>query len=729
MGLQFLTTKNIICILLFLFISATGLCWSNINQKISRQEAQLFVSEVANVQASAIERRLHRSLSATRFLALEVKHQNGQIDDFKVFADEILRSISGVSNLQLAPQGIIRQIHPLTGNEAAIGHNILRDDKRRDEAHEAIRQRKLTLAGPFELIQGGVAVIGRFPVFLTKEQGEQFWGFTSALIFLDDLLAETELAELASRGYRYQLSRELPSGETQVIAQSSERVVTPSHSVSLQVPGGSWNLTISHPQSTSTTSDSIDIALSLIVALFMTLAAHALLTQPDKLRRIVKRKTQELETLAYQDALTGLSNRRLLREQLEQAIRQAQRKQESAALIYLDLDDFKRVNDLLGHEAGDQVLQQVSRRITATLRSSDLVARLGGDEFAVLLPNPVSSSAVSRIASSLISVIEQPVLLNSKEFIISASMGITLIPDDGDDVVSLLRNADMAMYEAKKNGGKQHCFFDRSLQEKALARIRLDEQLASAVSKNQFELHYQPIYCLESQVTKVYEALIRWNHPERGLIYPDQFIDQAEESGCIKEIGYLVIQQACAFIKANLTRDGDSPSVAINLSPQQFMDPQLVEHIQQHLDQYQLEARYLQIEITESSLMENIDSAIEILTQLKAMGICIAIDDFGTGYSSLAMLRRLPVDKLKIDRSFVMELDNNRDDQRIVRGLIFMAHTLRLRVVAEGIETETQEKILRRYGCDLGQGYLFSRPKPPAQLTEPEAEEGLAKLA
>ncbi|WP_372836657.1 putative bifunctional diguanylate cyclase/phosphodiesterase, partial [Pontibacterium sp.] len=292
----------------------------------------------------------------------------------------------------------------------------------------------------------------------------------------------------------------------------------------------------------------------------------------------------------------------------------------------------------------------------------------------------------------------------------------------GEDVTSLLRNADMAMYEAKNNGGKQHSFFDQSLQEKALAKIRLDEQLAVAVNHNQFILHYQPIYDLETRNIESYEALIRWNHPESGLVFPDKFIPQAEESGCIKDIGYLVIQASCAFIKKTLARTGYCPSVSVNLSPQQFMDPNLVEYIQQELNKSELDARYLEIEITESSLMENIDLAIETLSELKAIGVSIAIDDFGTGYSSLAMLRRLPVDKLKIDRSFVMEMDDNRSDQRIVRGLIFMAHTLRLKVVAEGIETESQENILRRYGCDLGQGYFFSRPQPEAQLTIPSSE-------
>ena len=720
MGLQYISRKNAICVLLFMLICTIGIYWTHISQKITLQEKHLFVSEVANAQANAIERRLQRSLSATRFLALEIKQQNGSIADFESFADEILSSIGGISNLQLAPGGVIQRIHPLQGNEKAIGHNILKDDKRQAEAHSAIQERRLTLAGPFELIQGGVAVIGRNPVFVKQDGKEVFWGFTSALIFLEDLLAESELDDLESRGYRYCLERIHPdTGELQTIAKSENPIIAPSHSAQLQVPGSSWKLTISHPQGSSSTSLYIGYAISFAVALFISLATGTVLTQPDKLRRLVKRKTKELETLAFRDALTGLSNRRLLGEHLGQIIKQTQRKGETAALIYLDLDDFKRVNDLLGHEAGDQVLQQISQRITSTLRKSDLVARLGGDEFAVLLMNPVSISNVSRVAKSLITVIEQPVILSNKEFLISASMGITMVPTDGDDVTSLLRNADMAMYEAKNNGGKQHCFFDKSMQDKALAKIRLDEQLAVAVSHNQFVLHYQPIYDLETRTIESYEALIRWNHPEQGLTFPDKFIAQAEESGCIKDIGYLVIQAACLFIKENLERTGYSPYVSINLSPQQFMDPELAGHIQRELEKCNLNACYLQIEITESSLMENIDTAIAILHQLKAMGIKIAIDDFGTGYSSLAMLRRLPADKLKIDRSFVMEMDDNRSDQRIVRGLIYMAHTLQLKVVAEGIETETQEDILRRYGCDLGQGYFFSRPLPVSQLDIP----------
>lgn len=726
MRLNRLFRQRLICGLLFVLIAAIGVYWSHINQQVLLHEKQLLVSELATAQAHVIERRLERSLSATRILALEVRQQGGAITDFETFADAVLSSTGGVANLQLAPDGVIEQIHPLAGNEKAIGHNLLLDDKRNVEARAAIRERRLTVAGPFELIQGGIAIIGRNPVFIEQDGEERFWGFASALIFLDDILAATELGSLAERGYGYRLSRLHPdTAAPEVITFAGPADLEPSHTSQLNVPNAVWMLTVSYAPDSARLWGMLGYGVSVLVALLTSLAVNTLMSQPDKLRRIVAQKTAELQNLAFHDALTGLANRRLLQEHLEQTLRQSGREPLRAALLYLDLDDFKRINDLLGHATGDQVLQHVAHRLVGELRSMDIVARLGGDEFAVLLQgldHHTSAQQASQLANNLIKVIEQPLSLDARTFTISASIGITLLPADGDCVAALLRNADMAMYEAKRLGGKSSCFFNKQLQEQALAKIVLDEELAVAIQEQQFVLHYQPIYGLESREVISYEALVRWNHPTAGLVYPDHFIGQAEASDHIRSIGYWVLREACEFIHANLQRSGHSPRVAINLSPRQFMDPQLSTNIQSILRETAVEARYLELEITESSLMDNLDAAIETLLALKAMGMVIAIDDFGTGYSSLSMLKQLPVDKLKIDRSFVKDMDNDRSDQRIARALIFMAHTLQLTVVAEGIETDEQEKLLQRYGCDSGQGYLFSKPVPVEKLRPVEAE-------
>ncbi|MEH6578452.1 MAG: EAL domain-containing protein [Amphritea sp.] len=675
------------------------------------------MSELANSQASAIERRLSRSLSATRILAQGIRQNRGLFDGFESYADEVLQAVEGVSNLQLAPDGIIRYIHPLKGNEKAIGHNILRDDRRRKEAMQAIKEHRLTLAGPFELVQGGVAIIGRNPVYLPSENGEQFWGFASALIFLQDLLKFTELDPLGSKGYSYQLSRINPNtGMDEVFSSSATALTKDSYAVSVNVPNSSWQLIMSRSLPTPKWRSTTGYIASLLAGFLLAWIAYYVLQQPEKLRRIVNEKTHELERLAYHDHLTELANRRYLSEQLARVIREYARYGKPAVLMYLDLDDFKRVNDSMGHDAGDSLLRQIADRLNGCVRSSDLVARLGGDEFGILLLDSESVRDVSRIAEKLIETIEQPVMLRNKSFVVSTSVGITMIPADGEDVASILRNADMAMYSAKKAGKRNFSFYDKSLQSEAVAKLQLEDDLGVAVNQQQFVLHYQPIIELSSGELNGYEALIRWQHPERGLLYPDKFIGVAEESGMIVDIGYWVIQAVCNQIKLSESDSSPHSRFSINLSPKQFKDPLLLENIRNIVRKADVDASLLELEVTESSVMEDVDDAIATLAQLKEMGISVAIDDFGTGYSSLALLKHLPVDRLKIDRSFIRDLETDRNDKKIVQGVISMAHKLQLNVVAEGIENETQLQLLKHYQCDLGQGYLFSKPLPMDQL-------------
>ncbi|PSV45212.1 bifunctional diguanylate cyclase/phosphodiesterase [Photobacterium indicum] len=715
---MYLPNRRVICGALFLLISSIGIYWTHISHTLNAQEQHLLLSDIVNAQAKAFERRLSQSLSATHILALEVQQQNGRIDDFDHFSEEVLRTIGGISNLQLAPDGIIQKIYPLLGHEKAIGHNILKDDKRRKEALSAINEQKLTLAGPFKLIQGGVAVIGRNPVFFRDGNKQIFWGFTAALIYLDDLLASTELDLLQSKGYRYQLTRRSPdTGETEVIAASRESIVSPHRTSTINIPNATWKITISRPMEGSTWQAALGYLTSITIALFGSWAMWFVLRQPEKLQKIVKQKTHELEKFALYDHLTGLANRRLLNEHLEQVIQQTEYCGNSAALLYFDLDDFKRINDSQGHEVGDGVLQQISHRLNSVVNKSDIVARIGGDEFTVLLSASGSAFDTGRIAERLINVISEPIFLNNKELSVSASVGITMIPSDGNDVSTLLRNADMAMYSAKKSGKRNYLFFNKTLQKKALYKMSIEEGLDTAISKKQFVLHYQPVFSFDSNKLCCYEALIRWNHPREGLLHPESFIGIAEESGKIKDIGYWVIQDVCDVIKMQQLHIGDSYRIAVNLSPKQFNDPDLLENIRRIILDVGIDARSLEIEITESTLMENIESAIHTLHQFKELGITVAIDDFGTGYSSLAMLKRLPVDKLKIDRSFVKDLSSNNSDQKIVQALISMAHTLQISVIAEGIETQEQYNLLQQYGCDFGQGYFFSKPVPITELT------------
>ncbi len=709
--------KQIICGLVLLFVTAIGSYWTHLAETLHQNEKRFFMHELVSAQASAIERRLSRAFLAAHILAQEVRQQRGLFAGFENYADQVLRSVGGISSLQLAPAGIISHIYPLAGNEKAIGHNILRDDPRRKEAQLAIDEHRLTLAGPFQLIQGGVAIIGRKPVYLPSGDTEVFWGFASALIFIDELLITTELDQLESKGYSYQLTSLDPvTAVAEVFASSSTPLSAERYSVLAKLPNATWQLVMSRPGNALAWSAVAGYLASLLAGFLIAWILHYVLRQPQKLRLIVQQKTAELEHLAYHDHLTGLANRRALSGQLKRVLGEHGRYGKSAVFLYLDLDDFKRVNDSLGHDAGDALLKQIAERLSGCVRSSDIVARLGGDEFGILLLESESVRDVSRIAEKLIDTIKQPVCIEDRSFVVSTSVGITRIPADGQEVDSILCNADLAMYSAKKAGKQAYRFYDSSLQAVAVEKLRIEDDLVTAVEQSQFVLHYQPIIALGSVEVVGYEALIRWQHPDRGLLYPVEFIAVAEENGTIIDIGYWVIRQACLQLKANQSNCCAGLQISVNLSPRQFKDPNLLGNIRSIVQATGVAGRLLEFDITESCLMDDVDNAIKVLQQLKQMGISVAIDDFGTGYSSLALVKHLPVDKLKIDRSFVTDLETDPSDRKVVQGIISMAHKLELKVVAEGIESAAQLQLLQGYDCDLAQGFLFSKPVPSDEL-------------
>lgn len=704
--------RKLITAFVFLLTLAIGFYGVTLGHSLADAHLRAQMSALGNAKARFLESRLSHILTSTRIMALEINRNNGTINNFDEFASEIISSLGGISNLQLAPDGIVTEIYPLAGNEKALGHNILRDDKRRDEALLAIKERHLTLAGPFELVQGGIAVIGRYPVFLDAEVGSRFWGFCSVVIYLEELLKQAYLEDLLEQGYGYQLSRTDPvSKAPYIFLKSGFELEGISETVSINVPNSSWLLTVYEPHHGVELIDVLGGVLSVFFAGLLAFLANYYMRKPEVLKLIVDEKTAELEQLAFYDPLTGLANRRLLIEHLKYAVNKSIRNNIQSALLYLDLDDFKRINDSLGHEIGDGLLEEVSTRIVNNIRKGDIAARLGGDEFAVLFVNFSSTHNISQLVNKLIQVIEAPMLLQKKSLSISTSIGITLIPADSDDVPTLLKNADIAMYAAKRKGKGGFKFFDSALQQAALDRLRIEEGLIQALERDEFRLYYQPIVNLNTEKVVSYEALIRWEHPESGLLSPDRFIAIAEESGILLQMGYWAINQACLLIKNTAYLGDERFGVAVNLSPRQFTDAELVPTIERFIKKYEIDAKYLEVEVTETALMDCLDEACATLDKLRAMGINVAIDDFGTGYSSLSLLKRLPVDKLKIDRSFIMDLETDESGRKIVGTLISMAHTLELTVVAEGIETPNQCAILQSLGCEQGQGYFFSKPK------------------
>jgi diguanylate cyclase (GGDEF)-like protein len=430
------------------------------------------------------------------------------------------------------------------------------------------------------------------------------------------------------------------------------------------------------------------------------------------------RADERIEYLASHDSLTNLPNREMFNQLLHFAIQAARRYQRQFAVLFIDLDRFKIINDSLGHEAGDLLLAETAERLRRSLRSTDVVARLGGDEFVVILENTAECHDIESIARTLLTALSQPLQLSGHECNTTASIGIAMFPDDGSDVHTLTKNADMAMYLVKEDGKNGFRFHTRDVKMQSIERLRLETCLRHALERNQFTLHYQPkVDLVTGQITGV-EALLRWTHPELGVLPPAQFIPLAEETGLIVPIGRWVLREACAQNMAWRRRGLLPVSMAVNLSPRQFVDENLLNDIDEALAASGMPSELLQLEVTESMVMRNVSRAVRVLDAIQSRGIRLAIDDFGTGYSSMSLMKQFPIDTIKIDRSFVRDLPDDSEDKAIAQAIISMGKALGMTVVAEGVETTEQETFLRNHACDEMQGFLFSKPLPPKQLAE-----------
>ena len=442
-------------------------------------------------------------------------------------------------------------------------------------------------------------------------------------------------------------------------------------------------------------------------------------------RDITDRKTSEKKifNLAYFDELTELPNRQLFTQSLERTIATAQRDGRQFAVLFVDLDRFKRINDTLGHGVGDELLKEVAGRLEKCTRSTDSVtrvdssedsgiklARLGGDEFVIKLDDVENVETVSAIASRVISALTPPFSCEGHQFVVTPSIGIALYPQDGQTGEELLTNADSAMYRAKFHGRNNYKFYSETMRTKSLHRLDLENQIRKAIDNGQFELHYQPKVDAETWSLVGAEALLRWNHPERGRIAPDDFIPVAEETGLIVPIGQWVLREACKQVRAWSTLPLGAIPVSVNISSHQFASDSLVEDVLDAVSGAGIDALLLELEITESVLLQDADNTLNALQQLKQAGVSLSVDDFGTGYSSLSYLKRFPIDTLKIDKSFVTDLHYDTDDAAICAAILAMAQQLALNVVAEGVETEEQLEFLRRHGCNQIQGFLCSKP-------------------
>jgi diguanylate cyclase (GGDEF)-like protein/PAS domain S-box-containing protein len=431
-----------------------------------------------------------------------------------------------------------------------------------------------------------------------------------------------------------------------------------------------------------------------------------------------KRSEEHIQYLAYYDPLTSLPNRVLLEDRVKQAIAAAKHNMRKIALMFLDLDHFKTINDSLGHHRGDKLLAEVGSRLTRCVREADTVARLGGDEFVILLSDISDAQGASAVAHKLLTELQSPYLIDGTEFRLTVSIGVSVYPDDGDDFSRLIMNADAAMYHAKDNGRNNVQFFIGEMNRRATELLDMETRLRRAIERKEFILHFQPQIDLHANCIIGFEALVRWQDPDRGMIPPIQFIPIAEERGLIKDIGNWVLREACRQNREWQDTGLPRLPIAVNISAKQFRDRDFVSTVRFALNESGLEPRYLELEVTETAVMQDAENLISTLEELKQLGVLLAIDDFGTGYSSLSYLKRFPIEKIKIDRSFIRDLPGDKDDYSIVCAIIGLTHQLNLKVMAEGVETIEQLECLRDVYCDAYQGFYFSKPIPADQAAQ-----------
>ncbi len=429
-----------------------------------------------------------------------------------------------------------------------------------------------------------------------------------------------------------------------------------------------------------------------------------------------KRYDETIVRMAYHDHLTGLPNRLLLNDRLEQALAMGRRHKSIVAVLFLDIDRFKVINDTLGHAVGDELIKAVAERLKKHLRGTDTVARLGGDEFTVLLQDVNGIDGATKVAENIFSIFKEPFNIKGHELFLTASIGISVYPDDGTDAETLLKNADIAMYLAKDEGRNAYRFYTTALNARTIERLELENRLRKAIERDELLLHYQPQIDIKTGEVTGIEALVRWHEPECGITHqPADFIPIAEETGLIVPIGDWVLRKACEENRKWQDKGLKPVRIAVNLSLRQFRQKDFVKTVARIIKDTALAPEYLELELTESIIMKDVESTIEVLRALKTMGISLSIDDFGTGYSSLAYLKRMPIDVLKIDISFVRDITTDPDDAAIAITIIRMAHSLKLEVVAEGVETMEQLEFLRTLQCDRLQGFLVSRPVPSVE--------------
>lgn len=684
-------------------------------QREQSEQVATIAAHLSGVRA-ALEAQLRAAFGETEGIA-QLIAADGHIsaEHFHGMAREALASVPYMRHVSLAPADVISDVYPLKGNQAIMGLDYRRLADQFPLLQSAREQMQPVLAGPVKLYQGGQALIYRRPVFINGKRGVKFyWGNVSTVADIDRLLAAAGLGpeleiDVAVRGANGQ------GGEGELIWGDARLFEDPLLSQTVEVPGGRWQL-VAAPRAGWPVLGLFASPLFLF-ALSCTGLFSVFVAQLNRNHRLLKQRNRELrqsqaqlERLAHYDTITGLPNRVLFQQQLAAAIL----KGNGLAVLMLDIDGFKQVNDSLGHPMGDLLLQQATARFLQELDSADRVCRLGGDEFVFMLQG--SQGQVSHQVRAILRCLQRPFDLNGNAALVTGSIGLAWCPQHGESVDSLLRHADTAMYVAKESGRNAWRPYHPEMTARLQQRLELERNLRRALQDNEFELWYQPKVDLFSGQLEGVEALLRWRDPEHGLVSPAEFIPLAERTGLIIPLGELVLDLACAQLASWRAADCLPGPLAINVAALQIERSDYVTSLATALARYDLPAQLLEVEITESLLMESQQQACAVLAQLQAMGVATAVDDFGTGYSSLAYLRSLPIDHLKIDRAFIKDLPGDDDAVAVARAIIDLGHALGFRITAEGIETQEQYDFLRNAGCNQGQGYLMARPMPAQAL-------------
>ena len=695
-------------------------------------------STIGKAEFETLAHSLMQDLPGIRALSWNPIVEPYEVADFEAYARTHIDPGFQVKGAPLQPNDplvVVKLIEPLAENRAAQGFNVYSNPVRKESMLHAKNGQVPTATDVIQLVQSNAPEPGFLifsPVFRGEDLGESSLnttqtldGFAVGVFLVSEIIKESFQDELIQfiDIYIYEnndASDKVFGNEAIMESKWAEQGI--SYTFDMFFAEHQWTFNL-HVDENVALGFQIKDSLSFLLAemVFGMLAVFVVLSifgRQEKLRYLVNQRTKELKALnvelehyAFYDSLTGLPNRRLFTDRLDQALKRAARNETQVAVLFMDLNRFKQVNDGLGHESGDQLLQEVARRFNQVLRDSDTLARIGGDEFTLLMEASPSNEEIITVGQKLLSRLNQPIDISGKMIMTSASIGVAIFPRDGADIADLMRGADTAMYHAK-HSAQDICFYSERLLSQVSQQLFLDNELPHALAKHQLELYFQPILNLQTQKHIGAECLLRWNHPTNGVISPAHFIPAAETSGEIIPIGYWVIDQACVTVAKWQRLHPMLEKISVNVSTLQLQQDDFYQNVKAIIESHGIRPEKLQFEVTETALMRNASQAIKALRELKSLGITIAIDDYGTGYSALRYLKILPVDVLKIDRSFVQSMCSQSQDYAIVKSTVYLASELGIQVIAEGIETQAQVDKLRSVNCEMGQGFLFSKPLP-----------------